>query len=839
MSDQAQTRGFSRPQDDDDRVMDLVESTLALPPEEREASLRSACSGDTKLFSEVWKYIEWDERLKGFLTSPLLEVPQEHPFEAEQILHGRFKVLREVGQGGMGVVYEAFDTKLDRRIAIKCSKEGFSRRLPPEVRLARDIAHPNVCKLFDIHTAATRDGEIDFIAMEYLDGGTLAARLESGPIPAQEALTIALQLCSGLAEAHRNQVIHGDLKSNNIILTKDANGKMRAVIMDFGLARRPESAQGASGSVTEAGAPNYMAPELLEGGRPTVRSDIYALGVILYELDRGRLPQGVAQAPSPGGLPLAEKLARRSPAVNPRWNRTILRCLESDPSKRFASAAEVADVLAPRSRRWFLASAAAAAAAAAAGGSFGYFRGWGAEDAPSVAVLPFANGRDAEGDYISEGISENLIHALSQFPSLKVIARTSSFKFRGDKIDVRNIAQSLGVRVLVTGRVTGNAGRRTIDAELINGGDGVRLWGGKFNPGEDDLAAVEAQMAGQIAERIGVKFTQTQQARLYQAMKAKPEAYELLLRGRYQIRLYTPESRQRAVSYYEQALALDPTFALANAELAFAYRLLSGGGVLNPAEMMPKAQRAADRALSADRDLAEAHAALADIEKDQWDWAEAEREYRRAIELSPSLADAHMGYGIFLSVRGRFDAALAEVRRLQELDPLGVPAAVHAAAVYYNHRQFNEALAELDRAVAFDPSAPSPWMWKGMTYGATARYAEAIAAYKRAIALGDDTEATQCFYVFALARSGQRAEAEQILKRVTTAKRFVPQTAVAVALLGLGKKAEAMQTLEDAYRTPDPLLQYLEVEAHYDELRDEPRYHQLAAKVGLPPLPVR
>jgi TolB-like protein/Tfp pilus assembly protein PilF len=776
--------------------------------------------------------------MNGFLTSPLLEVPQEHPFEPGQVLRGRFKVLREVGQGGMGVVYEALDEKLDRRIAIKCSKEGFSRRLPPEVRLARDIAHPNVCKLFDIHTATTEDGEIDFIAMEFLDGETLAARLERSRIPADEALTIALQLSSGLAEAHRNQVIHGDLKSNNIILTTGADGKMRAVIMDFGLARRPGSTQGAAGSVTEAGAPNYMAPELLKGGRPTIASDLYALGVILYELDRGRLPQGVSQALSAGSPPLAEHLARKAPAVNPRWNRTILRCLRTEPAERFASAGDVADALAPPSRRWFIASAAAVAAAAA-GGAFGYFRGWGGDDMPSVAVLPFANSRGAEGEYLSDGISENLIHALSQFPALKVIARTSSFKFRGDNSDIRSVARALGARVLVTGRVTGTGEQIHVDTELVNGGDGVRLWGAQFSPSGADTAALEAQIAAQIAEQIGVKVTQTQQARLYQAAKAKPEAYELLLRGRYQIRLYTPESRQDAVSYYEQALALDPTFALANAELAFAYRLLSGGGVLNPAEMLPKAQRAAGRALAADRDLAEAHAALAEIRKDQWDWAEAEREYKRAIELSPSLADAHMGYAIFLSVMGRFDAALAEIQRLKELDPLGVPAAVHSAAVRYNQRNFQEALEELKRAVGFDPSAPSPWMWTGMTYGATARYEEAVRAYEKAIALGDDTEATQCFYAYALARIGRRADAERILKRVTTTTRFVPQTAVAVAYLGLGQKAEAMQVLEDAYRTPDPLLQYLLVEAHYDELRDDRRYHNLAAKVGLPPLQVR
>src|SRR5579872_4149033 len=268
---------------DDDLVMNLVDLALSRPADERTAYLETACAGDTELLTKVCHYVQWEERMNGFLLDPLYApVDNEHPFEAGELLCDRFRIVREVAQGGMGIVYEATDEKLERRIALKCSKTGFRKRLPPEVRNATAISHPNVCKIFEIHTAFTSQGETDFITMEFLDGETLADRLRRGPLPSADARAIALQLCAGLAEAHRNQVIHGDLKSNNVILTSGPNGAIRAVITDFGLAHRPEAAQATLTSGQMAGTPDYMAPELWKGAKASVASDIYALGVIFH-----------------------------------------------------------------------------------------------------------------------------------------------------------------------------------------------------------------------------------------------------------------------------------------------------------------------------------------------------------------------------------------------------------------------------------------------------------------------------------------------------------------------------------------------------------------------------
>jgi Serine/threonine protein kinase len=329
---------------EDEIIMDLVEKTLARSPAEREAYLKDSCAGDVRLFSLAWDYVESEQRMNGFLLEPLYpQILFEHPFQPEQLLEGRFRIVREAAQGGMGIVYEAMDEKLERRIALKCAKSGFRKRLPPEVRNASEISHPNVCKIFEIHTASIGGETIDFLTMEFLEGETLAERLGNGPLPEKQARTIALQICAGLAEAHRNHVIHGDLKTNNVILTTSSGGEMRAVITDFGLAQTLRAPQAAVQPGQAAGTPDYMAPELWRGGKASVASDIYALGVILHELISGEKPRSVR----------GERLTRTLPAIPSKWARIIQRCLDADPSRRFAGADEVRKLLLPDpARRW-------------------------------------------------------------------------------------------------------------------------------------------------------------------------------------------------------------------------------------------------------------------------------------------------------------------------------------------------------------------------------------------------------------------------------------------------------------------------------------------------------
>ena len=396
---------------DDDLVMNLVELALDLPEQERRAYLQRACDGDSDLLEQAWEYVRWEARMQGFLLDPLYPPPlNEHPFERGDLLEGRFRILREVAQGGMGVVYEAMDERLERRIAIKCAKTGFRKRLPPEVRNAREISHPNVCKIFEIHTASTRQGDLDFLSMEFIDGQTLAERLRGGALPETEARLIALQLCDGLAEAHRKQVIHGDLKANNIILTTNIDGTTRAVITDFGLARKPESSQRTMQTGPLGGTPDYMAPELWKGAKATTASDIYALGVILYELiSGGRPPQ--PQDSSPANFP--------PPTVHPKWNRTIARCLEPDPARRFRTADEVARTFEPSLTRRRLFTLAAALLLAVASAVFAYQRATAPPETVRLAVLPFTSTPD------STALAQSVVQdAATQIARIKSNRRT-------------------------------------------------------------------------------------------------------------------------------------------------------------------------------------------------------------------------------------------------------------------------------------------------------------------------------------------------------------------------------------------------------------------------------
>src|SRR5882724_5989843 len=329
---------------DDHLVMTLVDEGLARPESEREHFLRGACAEDASLFDEVWDCIQWELRMKGFLLEPF--PPQtgfEHPFEAGEMLAGRFRLVREIGQGGMGVVYEAVDSRLEKRIAVKCAKPGFQWRLPPEARHATEISHPNVCKIHEIHTTWTSHGDVDFLTMEYLDGETLSERIQRrGRLAVEAVRDIARQVCAGLAEAHRKGVIHGDLKSSNIILVDGGGGQMRAVITDFGLARQ---AVGLSATRLQTsphgGTLAYMAPELWRGEKASVASDLYALGVILFEALSGQFPlprDGKLHDHSNQKPKRLNKVVRHIPH---RFDAVIARCLDSAPAHRPSGAAQV------------------------------------------------------------------------------------------------------------------------------------------------------------------------------------------------------------------------------------------------------------------------------------------------------------------------------------------------------------------------------------------------------------------------------------------------------------------------------------------------------------------
>jgi tetratricopeptide (TPR) repeat protein len=371
-----------------------------------------------------------------------------------------------------------------------------------------------------------------------------------------------------------------------------------------------------------------------------------------------------------------------------------------------------------------------------------------------------------------------------------------------------------------------------ISVELVDARDNTQVWGSRYNRRMADLLVTQSEISKEIATRLSSRLTNAGQSQLAK-QNVDPQAYELVLRGRHAFRQFTPESTKKAAEYYEQAIQIEPQYALAYAEVATVYRILGVLSVEDPQIMNPKAEAATLKALELDDELAEAHSSLAGIKRDCWDWDGAEREYRKAIDLNPNFVDAYEGYAIYLSILGRHDTAIAEMRSARDRDPLRLLTNLSYGAVFYNARRYDEALAIFEKARELDKNAPAVYAWLGITHAAKGAYPQAIAAYREAARLGDNTTSTQGYFAYALAMSGQKGEAEEILRRLKNATDFVPPVPLAIAYAGFGNKEEALKTLESALESRDPSLQYLNVEPHLDSLQNEPRFREIVRKVGL------
>jgi TolB-like protein/DNA-binding winged helix-turn-helix (wHTH) protein/Tfp pilus assembly protein PilF len=497
--------------------------------------------------------------------------------------------------------------------------------------------------------------------------------------------------------------------------------------------------------------------------------------------------------------------------------------------------------LAGRSARRLGARAVVAAAAvivALAAAYFFYPRGGGGEAIDSVAVLPFVNeSGDEEMEYLSDGISESLINSLSQLPGVKVIARRSSFKYKGKAVDPREAANALGVRSILTGRVLRRGDDLLISAELTDARDGTQVWGESYSRKEADLLAVQTEISGEIARALRLRLTPVQQQQVARRGTVSPVAYELLLKGRFYSKMAT-QGQKQAAEYFNQAIAADPNYALAYAELSFVYAGLVNANVLDQKEFIPKAEMAARTALELDGNLAEAHHALAQVNANAWDWAAAEREYKRAIELNPNLAGAHQGYAFYLNIMGRHDEAVAEMKRARELDPLGRDA--NTAAVYELGMagKYDEALEAAKKLVELDRSNPHRHELLGHNYMRMGQYPEAIASLQEAVRLGDDSPDTQIGLGEAYAKAGEPEKTRAILKQLETGKEYVSPVGLAILYAALGEQEQALSLLERAYGAHDQQLIWLGVEAKseaysFGPLRSAPRFQDLLRRIGL------
>ena len=740
-----------------------------------------------------------------------------------------YRILEKLGGGGMGVVYKAEDTKLGRLVALKFLPDELfqdphaAERFQQEARAASALNHPHICTIHDIDE---HDGR-QFIVMELLEGQTLKRRIAGRPMETEQVAKLGIQIAEALETTHAKGIVHRDIKPANIFVMDSSQVK----VLDFGLAKllRPVSEITVTRAFTEpqsaAGTLPYMAPEQLRGQEVDARTDIYALGVVLYEMATGQrpfrddLPTQLSDAilhrppPAPGRLNLS---------LPPRLEDLILKCLEKDPENRYQSARELAvdlrrlmdpSTVAPtipvlRVRRHGVIAAVISVlllASVLAGLSVRswrqrLFKGASPGRIESLAVLPLENlSGDPQQDYFADGMTEAVITEVAQISELKVTSRTSMMQYKHTKKPLRQIAKELGVDAVLEGAVQRSGGRVAITAQLIEASTDRHLWAKSYEREMSDVLVLEREVAQNVAEEVGVKLGASQQAYIAAARPVDPESHENYLLGIHYLRSGTREGTEKAIEYFQTAIAKDPRDALAYAGLAGAYRGLSSL-YMAPLDAMPKAKAAAVRALELDDTLAESHASLGVLKLFyDWDWPSAEKEFRRALELNPSLVEAHLGEATYLATLGRFDDALAEDKLALSLDPASPRARTASLTHSYFARRFDRTIEECRKTIELAPNVGTSHAILGLTLSLEGHSAEAIVEAQSAARLsGSPSHLAMLGYVHA--RAGNQTEAKKVIAQLAevSKQRYVCSFDVAGIYVGLGDPDRGLQWLEKA-----------------------------------------
>jgi serine/threonine protein kinase/tetratricopeptide (TPR) repeat protein len=742
---------------------------------------------------------------------------------------GHYRVLEQIGAGGRGIVYRAHDERLDRDVALKVLRPGMLNDQSARIRFRKEaqalskLNHPNIATVYDFD----QEKGVEFLVLEYIPGVTLDEKLTAGGLPPTEAARLGIQMAVGLAAAHEQEIIHRDLKPGNLRLTLDG----RLKILDFGLAKllRPvaeiETAAISTASDVVAGTVPYMAPEQLLGQPVDARTDIYAAGVVLYEMATGRRPFPWVHGPR-----LVDAILHETPKPPSALNRhvsaalenVILKAMDPEPRRRYQSAKEL---LVDLERLTTLVSAPEIAP-----GHRPRSRGW------SLAVLPFVNGtNDPDAEYLSDGITESLINGLSQLPKLRVMARTTVFRFKGQHMDPRDIGHELGVRAVLTGRVIQRSSAVNIQAELVNVADGSQLWGERYNRPMSDLIAVQEQISDEITRRLRLRLTRDERKPLTKRYTQDVEAYQFYLKGRYYSDKWTAEGMKRAITYYRQAIEKDPNYAVAYAGLAGAYFGVSSQ-FLSPNDAMPKVREAASRALETDETLAEPHTLLGIVKAFyEHDFPGAEREFTRALECHFGSAAAHQWYAYYLSALGRKEQALTEAMSAEELDPLSGTVNLTLGLCFVMAREYENAIQQLRKTIEVDPNSWLAHLWLGWAYEQTGRHEEALANLTNASQLGGSTYAI-AYLGYLHASAGRRSEAEKIVNELKqqSQQKYVSPHHIAIAYVGLNEKDRALEWLEKAYESHEEILVFLDVDATWDKIRSDTRFQDLMCRLGLP-----
>ena len=828
---------------------------------------------------------------------------------------GRYEIRSLIGAGGMGEVYLAQDTSLNRRVALKilpaevASNQDRMRRFKQEATSAASFNHPNIAHIYEIG----QSGDLNFIAMEYVDGTTLRDKIHKEHEPLSKLLRVLQHVAEGLAKAHDAGIVHRDLKPDNIMITSDGHAK----VLDFGLAKliEPQTTTDSIPSGEEPtilqqhstpglilGTLGYMSPEQAQGKTKQIdhRSDIFSFGCILFETITGQKP-----FTGKDHIEILNKLIREPAppltAFNPNapadLQRIVRRCLAKDPDERYQTIKDVAielkevrrdiqetaTTLSPVSsasseaqtlwksdatrvhsaratgespasattrassaefifnglKRYKSATIAVAIliSAAAVYGIRSYLHARGSEVAvESIAVIPFVNqNSDPGAEWISDGLTESIINNLTQVPNLKVIARSSVFRFKG--LDPVVVGKKLGVRAVLAGRLMQRGDAMLISVELIDIRDNKQLWGDQYERRLADMLSVQREIAGEITNNLRPTLAGVDQSRMNKPMTASSEAYELYLKGRFYWNKRTPSDMQKAISLFEEAIEKDPNYAMAYSGIADAYALLTAYSSEPPRQLMPKAKEAALKALALDDNLAAAHASLGQINAYyDYDFPTAEREYRRAIELNPNYATAHQWLAEHLAAMKRNDEALVEIRRALELDPVSVIMNRIYADILVDGRKYDEAIRQYQKVIDLDPNFPTAHYFLGRAYEAKGMYDDAVKSYTRSSELGTVLKDVLVKTNDVYKKSGWKAYVQFNLDQlvVNAPERRFPPFMIATFYARLGRDDEAIMWLEKGYEERDFRMTLISVAFEFDRLRSDPRFRELVRRMGLP-----
>ncbi len=785
---------------------------------------------------------------------------------------GNYEVLSAIGSGGMGEVYHARDTRLKRDVAIKVlpaklvKNNSAVERFMREAYSASALNHPNILTIFDI--GKTED--INFIATEYVAGETLRTHIKNRSLNLTKSLDIAVQIANALMAAHEAGIIHRDIKPENIMVRHDGYVK----VLDFGLAKLQEREKGKKGkgeiisaSLTNPGmilgTANYMSPEQARGLQVDTRSDIFSLGIVVYEMISGQTPFAgetvsdvIAAILQTNPKPLKEYFKNASSELDLCVSKALSKKIEEryqtigefltdlrklkqriefeSELKRVKDSGElpdIAEVETDHSER---------ETAIFSPDSFQSTRIISSADRiESLAILPLVNGsKDANTEYLSDGITESIINTLSSVSDVRVIPRSTVFRYKDKTEDPQKIGEELDVCAVLAGRILQIGESLVVTTELINIKNESQIWGERYRHKMTDIFTLQEEIAGDISETLRLKITGEHTGQLVKRYTENIEAYHFYLKGRYFVTAKrTEEWIKKGIEFFQKAIDLDPNYALAYSGIAEAYGFLasSTGGWL-PSEAYPKAKAAALKALEIDETLGEAHCSLGFCSLlYDWDFAEAEKQFKRAVELSPNYPNAYDGYGFYLKAMGRHREAIEQCQKVQQLDPLSPFSHISLGYGFYFAREFDKAIAECRKALEMEKNSTFAYRNLGLAFLQKGETEKAINALQKAVEFSSGGLAFEAYLGFAYGIAEETEKASDVLENLEkiAEKQFVPSYNFAVIYLGLKDFDKTFEWFEKAYKERSGFMPFLNVEPLVDDLRDDPRFRDLIRKVGL------